>query len=87
MSAADKTKMDGIGTFGFTPSATDGLEITHGRGTTPTWVILTATVAGTVATVTAKGSTTFTIALKKYVHGEPLTLGAGDTQTVYWICG
>jgi hypothetical protein len=65
--------------MGATASVTDGATITHGCGTTPTSVVCTASVAGEIISVTAKGATTFTVAIKKH-DGS-----AGTSQTVNWI--
>lgn len=67
---------------GATDSVADGGTITHGFGTTPSWVTCTGSVSGESIAVTAKGSTTFTVAIKKCTDGS-----AGTTQTVYWQCG
>jgi len=57
-------------------SVADGGTITHGLGDTPTGVLVTPTIAGTVAVVTAKSPTTFTVDFS----------GTTTTQTVYWQC-
>ena len=59
-------------------SVADGGTITHGLETTPTKVRCTPTVSGELVSVTATGSTTFTVAIKKHDNS------AGTTQTVYW---
>lgn len=59
-------------------SVADGGTITHGLATTPTKVRATASTSGEFVSVTALGSSTFTVAIKKY-DGT-----AGTTQTVYW---
>lgn len=59
-------------------SVADGGTITHGHPKTPTRAIVTASVAGEFASVTAIGATTITVAVKKH-DGT-----AGTTQTVYW---
>lgn len=59
-------------------SVADGGTVAHGLATTPEWVRCTPSVAGEMVAVTAKGATTFTVAIKKH-DGT-----AGTTQTVYW---
>jgi hypothetical protein len=61
-------------------SVSDGGTITHGCGTTPTAVIVVGSVANEILAVTAKGTTTFTVAIKKRADGT-----AGTTQTVNWL--
>lgn len=70
---ADQTENGGAAA-----SVADGGTISHGLYTTPTFVTVTPTVAGEFASVTAKGASTFTVALKKH-DGS-----AGTAQTVYW---
>ena len=66
----------------YTASAYDGANITHGfANVTPSSVIVTPTVAGDIAEVTAIDSVHFTVALKKWSGG---ILTAGSTQTIYW---
>jgi len=55
-------------------SVADGGTITHTLGTTPTGVVITPTLSGTIVAATAKGSTTFTVGFS----------GTTTTQTVYW---
>lgn len=55
-----------------------GGTISHGLAYTPTLVIATPSVAGEMVSVTAKGATTFTVAIKKH-DGS-----AGTAQTIYW---
>jgi len=64
--------------FGQAASVTDGSTISHNLGLTPTFVLATATVADEFVSVTAKSSTTFTVAIKKS-DGTP-----GTSQTIYW---
>lgn len=59
-------------------SVADGGTITHGLAGTPTRVNVTASVSGEFVSVTAKGASTFTVAIKKHDNS------AGTTQTVYW---
>jgi hypothetical protein len=59
-------------------SIADGGTISHGLSGNPTVVTVTPSIASQFASVTAKGSTNFTVALKTD------TGGAGTTQTVYW---
>src|SRR3990172_3942637 len=59
-------------------SVADGGTITHGLSTTPTVVLVTPSVAGEMASVTAISATTFTVALRTHAGA------AGTTQTVYW---
>jgi len=66
---------------GVAASLSDGGTITHGFQTAPTVVLVTPSVAGDIAEVTAISSTNFTVALKKWTGGA---LTAGSTQTVYW---
>ena len=61
----------------------DGGAITHRLLTTPKHIILTPTIAGTIASVTAATSTTFTVALKTPSETTPFTTPAA-TQIVYW---
>lgn len=63
---------------GATASVADGGTITHGLGYTAVGVTATGSVAGEIVSVTAKGSTTFTVAIKKH-DGT-----AGTSQTIYW---
>lgn len=63
---------------GAAATVADGGTITHGLWTTPTYVLVTPSVADEYAAVTALGATTFTVALTKH-DGT-----AGTTQTVYW---
>jgi hypothetical protein len=64
--------------FGQAASVTDGSTISHDLGLTPTFVLATTTVADEFVSVTAKSSTTFTVAIKKS-DGT-----AGTSQTIYW---
>lgn len=69
----------------------DGGTVTHGMrdlieigssvNVAPRRVFVQPTVAGEFASVTAKSTTTFTVALKKWTGG---TLTAGTSQPVYW---
>lgn len=63
---------------GATASVADGGTITHGLGATPAVVTAVGSVAGEIVSVTAKSSTTFTVAIKKH-DGT-----AGTAQTIYW---
>ena len=63
---------------GATASVADGGTITHGLGATPAVVTAVGSVAGEIVSVTAKSSTTFTVAIKKH-DGT-----AGTSQTIYW---
>jgi hypothetical protein len=63
---------------GAATSVTDGGTIAHGLSTTPISVIISASIAGEIASVTAISATTFTVALKTGA-GAP-----GTIQTVYW---
>jgi hypothetical protein len=65
-------------TWNATASVADGGTVTHGLGTTPTAVLVMATTTGEFVSVTAKSSTTFTVAIKKHDNS------AGTTQTLYW---
>ncbi len=56
----------------------DGGTVTHGLITTPTYVVANPSVSGELVSVTAVGTTTFTVAIKKH-DGS-----AGTTQTIYW---
>jgi hypothetical protein len=62
-------------------SVADGGTITHQLDVTPTWITVSGSIAGTIATVTAKSATTFTVSLK-FGNGT-----AAPTQTVYWQAG
>lgn len=59
-------------------SVADGGTISHGLVTTPTGVVATASVSGEFVSVTARGASTFTVAIKKHDNT------AGTTQTIYW---
>lgn len=56
----------------------DGGTIAHGLTTTPTVVLVTPTVAGEMASVTAVGAANFTVAIKTHAGA------AGTNQTIYW---
>jgi len=64
--------------YGATASIADGGTITHSINGTPTLVTATGSVASEIVTVTAIGSTTFTVAIKQ----DDGT--AGTSQTIYW---
>ena len=68
----------GLTAQGATASVADGGTITHGLGVAPTVVTAVGSVAGEIVSVTAKSSTTFTVAIKK-PDGT-----AGTSQTIYW---
>lgn len=59
-------------------SVADGGTITHGLAATPTRYGVTATTSGEFASVTAAGSTTITVAIKKHDNT------AGTTQNIAW---
>lgn len=59
-------------------SVADGGTISHTLITTPTRVNATPVTSGEFVSVTAKGTTTFTVAIKKHDNS------AGTTQNVYW---
>lgn len=61
-------------------SISDGGTITHSCGATPTAVVVSGTIANEIVSVTAKGATTFTVAIKKRSDGS-----AGTSQTIHWI--
>lgn len=63
---------------GAAASTADGGTISHGLASTPDVVTVNPSVASEMASVTAIGSTTFTVALKQ----DDGT--AGTSQTVYW---
>jgi hypothetical protein len=63
---------------GVSTGVTDGATVNHGLPETPLGVIVTPTVASEFASVTAKGATTFTVALKKHDNS------AGTSQTIHW---
>lgn len=65
-------------TSGATAAVTDGATITHGHPKTPASVVCTASVAGEFVSVTARGASTFTVAIKKHDNT------AGTSQTVFW---
>lgn len=69
-------------TWGYA-SVADGGTVTHGMGVTPQCVIVTCSEAGEFASVTAKTSTTFTVAIKKYY--STALYSSGTTQTIYWV--
>lgn len=60
-------------------SVADGGTITHGLVASPTVVTAETVVTGEVCMVTARSSTTFTVAIKKISDGS-----AGTTQTINW---
>jgi hypothetical protein len=63
----------------------DGGTITHGLMTTPLWALVGSRIAGEFASVTARSTTTLTVAIKKWTGG---TLTAGTaSQTVDWRAG
>jgi hypothetical protein len=66
---------------GAAANVADGGTITHNVGLTPTWVMITGSIAAQEYAVTSIGATTFTVAIK--------TTGglAGTTQTIYWRAG
>jgi hypothetical protein len=75
----DETRVERpVESGGAAPTIADGGTITHGMFTTPTYVVAIPSVAGEFVSVTAKGATTFTVAIKKH-DGS-----AGTTQTIYW---
>jgi hypothetical protein len=59
-------------------SIADGGTINHGLAITPVYVTAVGSVAGEIVSVTAKGSSTFSVAIKKH-DGT-----AGTPQTIYW---
>lgn len=59
-------------------SVADGGTISHGLTTTPTYVTVTPSTSSEMVSVTALGTTTFTVAIKQ----DDGT--AGTTATVYW---
>jgi parallel beta-helix repeat protein len=59
-------------------SVADGGTISHGLVGTPTGVICTPITSGEMVSVTAKGATTFTVAIKTHAGA------AGTTQVVHW---
>lgn len=63
---------------GAAASVSDGGTIAHGCATTPTVVLVSASVAGEMATVTSIDATNITMAIKKHDNS------AGTAQTVYW---
>jgi hypothetical protein len=63
---------------GATASVADGGTISHGLVATPTGVVAQTSITGEFVSVTAKSSTTFTVAIKKHDNT------AGTTQTIYW---
>ena len=63
---------------GAAATVADGGTIAHGLADTPRVVLVQASVASEMASVTAIGATTFTVAIKKD-DGTP-----GTTQTIYW---
>jgi hypothetical protein len=66
---------------GLATSISDGSTISHGLMTTPLWISVQSSVAGEFASVTARTTTTFTVALRKHDNT------AGTTQGVYWRAG
>jgi hypothetical protein len=63
---------------GAATNVADGGTISHGLAATPTFVQVTPTVAGEMASVTAVGASNFTVAIKNR-YGNP-----GTPQTIYW---
>jgi hypothetical protein len=59
-------------------AATDGGTVNHGLVSTPLTVRANPTTAGEMVSITAKGATTFTTAIKKHDNT------AGTNQTIYW---
>ena len=74
-------------------SVADAGTIAHGLSGTPTWAVVSGTVATTSDSifVTAMDATNLTIAIKKLslAEGAPniISYVAGTTQYVNWICG
>ena len=64
---------------GATASVADGGTISHGLFTTPTYVLCTPTVINEVCSISAKGTTTFTVQLQKTTDQS-----SGTSQTIYW---
>lgn len=62
----------------FTASVADGGTISHGLAAAPKYVNVTGSIASNTVTVTAIGSSNFTVAIKDD------TGAAGTTQTIYW---
>lgn len=65
-------------TYGYSRIA-DGGTINHNLSAVPTFILVTPTVAGEMASVTARDGTTITVALKTHAGA------AGTTQRVYWM--
>ena len=63
---------------GANASTVDSGTITHGLASTPTYVLVTGSIAGEMVSVTALGATTFTVAIKDHAGN------AGTSQTIYW---
>lgn len=68
--------------YGAAAGVADGGTITHGLGSTPTWVVAVGSVALNSIAVTAIAATTFTVSIKVDTTGA-----AGTAQTIYWLCG
>jgi hypothetical protein len=66
---------------GLATSISDGSTINHGLMATPVWIFVQSSVAGEFASVTARSSTNFTVALKKHDNTP------GTLQGVYWRAG
>ena len=62
----------------FTTNVADGGAITHGMQITPTSILVTPSVTGTIAAVTTIASGTFTVTLKTGAGA------AAANQTIYW---
>lgn len=60
-------------------SVADGGNVSHGLAKTPSVVLLTPSVSGRIAAVTAISATTFTVALKNHDGSS-----VGSAETVYW---
>ena len=63
-------------------SVADGGTISHGLATAPSVVLVTPRIAGEFVSVTARTTTTFTVAIKK--PGPTGGIAAGTTQTIDW---
>lgn len=70
-------------TWGYATVA-DGGTVAHGMGVTPGAVIVTCSVAGEFASVTAKDATTFTVVLRSHYKTDQYSPN-GTTQTIYWV--
>lgn len=66
---------------GAAASISDGGTIPHGLSSTPTWAIVSPSIASEFVSVTTLDGTNITVAIKKHDNS------AGTSQTIYWSAG